>query len=67
MLVQENWPHLEEREGLSVLIEQNVVAQLASLRTHPLVAARVHNGQLTLRGRVYDIESGAVACVGPGA
>ncbi|TLX59100.1 carbonic anhydrase [Stutzerimonas nosocomialis] len=43
--------------GLGVLTEENVVAQLDHLRTHPSVAARLASGQLFIHGWVYDIES----------
>lgn len=48
-------------EFLLSLTEQNVVAQLENLRTHPTVAARLEEGDLTLHGWVYHIGSGLVA------
>lgn len=42
------------------LTEQNVVLQLAHLRTHPAVAQRLAAGTLALHGWVYDIAHGAV-------
>ncbi|CAH0294077.1 MULTISPECIES: carbonic anhydrase [unclassified Pseudomonas] len=42
---------------LGVLTEENVVAQLDHLRTHPSVASRLAAGQLFIHGWVYDIES----------
>ncbi|WP_437880270.1 carbonic anhydrase [Pseudomonas sp. LRF_L74] len=47
-------------ETLGILTEENVVAQLNHLCTHPSVAARVANGQLFIHGWVYDIESSAI-------
>jgi carbonic anhydrase len=47
-------------EQLPVLTEENVVAQLDHLRTHPSVAARVASGQLFIHGWVYDIEHCAI-------
>ncbi|WP_149286431.1 carbonic anhydrase [Halomonas binhaiensis] len=44
-------------DTLGVLTEENVVAQLDHLRTHPSVAARLASGQLNIHGWVYDIES----------
>jgi carbonic anhydrase len=41
--------------------EQNVLAQLKNLRTHPSVAARLEGGDLELHGWVYHIGEGAVA------
>ncbi|KAF1070716.1 MAG: Carbonic anhydrase 1 [Pseudomonas citronellolis] len=47
-------------EMLGVLTEENVVAQLDHLKTHPSVAARLASGQLHIHGWVYDIESSAI-------
>ncbi len=47
-------------ETLGVLTEENVVAQLDHLRTHPSVAARLAAGQLCIHGWVYDIDSGDI-------
>lgn len=45
---------------MSALIEENVLLQLAHLRTHPSVAGRVADGSLLVTGWVYDIALGAV-------
>lgn len=45
---------------LSLLTEENVVAQLNHLLTHPSVAARVVNGQLFIHGWVYNIETSEI-------
>jgi carbonic anhydrase len=47
-------------ELLLELTEVNVVAQLRHLRSHPTVAARLEQGDLTLHGWVYHIGSGTV-------
>jgi carbonic anhydrase len=47
-------------EFLLTLTEENVVAQLDNLRSHPAVKARLEQGSLTLHGWVYHIGSGAV-------
>lgn len=47
-------------EFLLSLTEQNVVAQLKNLRSHPAVAARLKEGDLALHGWVYHIGSGTV-------
>lgn len=59
---------LQRRDGegapeqrLDVLIEVNVLAQLANLRTHPAVAAHLVTGELELHGWTYDIASGRVS------
>ena len=47
-------------EFLLALTEDNVVAQLRNLRSHPAVAARLEQGDLALHGWVYHIGSGMV-------
>lgn len=48
----------DEHEKLDRLIEENVVAQLEHLATHPSVAAKTRSGALRLHGWVYDIAHG---------
>ena len=45
---------------LGILTEENVVAQLDHLRTHPSVASRLASGQLFIHGWVYDIETSQI-------
>jgi carbonic anhydrase len=55
--------HLERNpsaEFLLALTENNVIAQMRNLRTHPTVAARLEQGDLALHGWVYHIGSGMV-------
>jgi len=47
-------------ERLLALTEDNVVAQLKNLRSHPTVAARLEEGDLALHGWVYHIGPGTV-------
>lgn len=47
-------------DTLEILTEENVVAQLDHLRTHPSVAARLASGQLFIHGWVYNIESSEI-------
>src|SRR5947209_2605199 len=47
-------------EKLLSLTEQNVLAQLRNLRTHPTVVARLAEGDLELHGWVYHIGEGLV-------
>ncbi|WP_416360767.1 carbonic anhydrase [Burkholderia cepacia] len=41
-------------------MRENVIAQLANLRTHPSVALALERGRLNLHGWVYDIETGGI-------
>ena len=60
------WANVKHRtadptpEFLLALTEDNVVAQLKNLRSHPAVAARMEQGDLALHGWVYHIGPGAV-------
>jgi carbonic anhydrase len=45
---------------LNITIQENVLAQLENLRTHPVVASRLSQGKLKLHGWVYKIETGDV-------
>jgi len=47
-------------ESLLGLTEDNVVAQLRHLRSHPTVAARLEQGDLALHGWIYHIGPGIV-------
>ena len=49
-----------EAEHLLAVAERNVVQQLGNLRTHPAVAERLDQGDLTLHGWVYDLGEGVV-------
>jgi carbonic anhydrase len=53
-------PDLDPAEKVQALVEQNVRLQLAHLRTHPAVAARLAAGTLTLHGWVFGIDEGTV-------
>jgi carbonic anhydrase len=59
-LVHENYPHLEGPARLTVTVEENVLAQIDSLRTHPAVRSRLARGELSLHGWVYKLETGEV-------
>lgn len=45
---------------LNALTEENVLAQIDHLQTHPSVAARLAGGHLQLHGWVYDIKLGEI-------
>jgi carbonic anhydrase len=60
LVVQENHPGLEGRDLTDMLAQQNALAQIANLRTHPGVAAREAAGKLTLHAWFYDVETGRV-------
>jgi carbonic anhydrase len=45
---------------LNVTIQENVLAQLENLRTHPVVASGLAQGKLKLHAWVYKFETGEV-------
>ena len=59
-IIFEKYPGRDQASLLNLTIQENVLAQLENLRTHPVVAAKLSQGQLKLHGWVYKIETGEV-------
>lgn len=59
-IIQENYAHLKGDELLTAAIQENVRVQLAHLRTHPLIAAKLRRETVELHGWVYSIPTGQV-------
>jgi carbonic anhydrase len=60
-IVCEAYPEgMDPQERHRALALENVVVQLANLRTHPSVAAGLAKGRLRLHGWFFEIESGAL-------
>lgn len=57
-VVREIDGHVDEAKQLERLTEENVIAQLDHLATHPSVAAKMRAGALRIHGWVYDIPHG---------
>ena len=53
-------PGLSPAAAAKALAQENVVAQLNHLRTHPSVAARMAAGALSLHGWFFDLGSGSI-------
>lgn len=53
-------PDLEGHDRVRALSLENVIAQLAHLRTHPSVAAAIAQGEMALHGWFVDINAGQV-------
>jgi len=49
-----------ELDPLAVVTKENVLLQIAHLKTHPYVAARLATGKVQIHGWYYDIASGEV-------
>ena len=66
-IVEENYEHLTDAsQRLTLTVEENVLVQLESLKTHPSVAAALGRGDLKLHGWVYQFETGEVFAFNPG-
>ena len=62
LMVAESLTHRDEPhiEKLKRLTEENVLMQIAHLKTHPSVAGAMARGELTVSAWVYDIGTGVV-------
>lgn len=52
-----------DQERVDSMVRENVVAQLANIKTHPSVARALAQGLLSLHGWVYDIETGSIVAL----
>jgi carbonic anhydrase len=60
-VLRENYKDVVDDETLlNIAVQENVLAQLESLQTHPSVAARVARGDLKLHAWVYRLDTGGV-------
>lgn len=59
-VVKHGYPEMDNAEAVRTASLENVVAQLAHLRTHPSVAAGIARGQIALHGWFFDIGAGAI-------
>jgi carbonic anhydrase len=64
-LMKENYTHLEGAALLNATIEENVIAQVEVLRTHPSVRVRLARGELAIYAWVYKMETGEVFAFHP--
>jgi len=59
-VVRNCYPDLDDKDRLRVLSLENIVCQLAHLRTHPSVAAGIARGKIALHGWFVDIHAGSI-------
>ncbi|WBO23771.1 carbonic anhydrase [Sphingomonas abietis] len=59
-IVRDAYPEMDNGDLVRAISLENVVAQLAHLRTHPSVAAGIARGQISLHGWFVDIHAGEV-------
>ena len=58
--VVEKKTYAPETDKVNAMVEENVIAQLNNIKTHPSVAVGLRDNAIRLHGWVYDIESGAI-------
>jgi len=56
----DGYPEAEEHQRVRIVAMENIVAQIAHLRTHPSVALGIARGEISLHGWFVDIHAGAV-------
>lgn len=59
-VVTDSYPEMDDAQCIRAVSLENVVAQLAHLRTHPSVAAGIARGEIALHGWFVDIHAGLV-------
>lgn len=59
-VVADAYPGLDEAARVRAISLENVVAQLAHLRTHPSVASGIARGEIALHGWFVDIHAGQI-------
>jgi carbonic anhydrase len=59
-VARESYPDMSDQERVRTVSLENVVAQLAHLRTHPSVAAGIARGEIALHGWFVDIHAGVI-------
>jgi carbonic anhydrase len=59
-VVRKGYPEMAQADLVRAISLENVVAQLAHLRTHPSVAAGIARGEISLHGWFVDIHAGQV-------
>ena len=59
-IVEESYSHLEGDARITAASQENVLAQLESLREYPFVARRLDAGKLHVNGWVFHVGKGEV-------
>ena len=63
--IDELHPNASEAERMRYITELNVRTQVANLRHHPSVAARLADGSVDIHGWIYEIEHGRMLAMDP--
>ncbi len=59
-IIAENYAHLSEDDQWNIAVQENVLAQIESILTLPVVASHTLKGDLRVHGWVYKIETGVI-------
>jgi carbonic anhydrase len=59
-LLKENYKDYDAENLLKIAIEENVLTQIESLETYPVIRSKLHSGKLFLHAWVYEIETGQI-------
>ncbi|NWG70566.1 MAG: carbonic anhydrase [Parvularculaceae bacterium] len=60
LIAEEKCASAPQADPLTLLTKENILLQIAHLKTHPYVAARLAMGKVQIHGWYYDIASGDV-------
>jgi len=66
-IVETCYGHRDEEARVNVAIQENVLQQIASLQTHPCIAARIAAGKVHLYAWVFKISTGEMFAFDAGA
>lgn len=59
-VVADLYPFKTQEELLNIAIQENVLAQMANLRTHPSIAVAMAKAAIRIHGWIYKIETGEI-------
>lgn len=57
-VLNDSYSHLEGDELMDTAVAENVLTQIANLKTYPIVHSRLHQGKIKIYGWIYEIENG---------
>lgn len=64
-LVLDNYGHLDKQAMMDALVAENVLTQIDNLKTYPSIRSKLYNGNLSIYGWIYKIETGEVLAYDP--
>lgn len=64
-MVKKNYVENDDKSLLEILTQENVLTQIENLKTHPCVAKKIEEKELTLHAWTYKIETGEMYSFNP--